>query len=137
MNQRIVRMAAGAAAALLTAAVLLAQTAGGFRFDGPLSRVITPNGDGINDAAVFCFDNPSDSDVSGTIYTLLGREVASLEAPKQVSGTSGASCPSTGSFNEQHSDWDPRAQGAVTSGVYVYQVRAEGRSFSGTLVVVW
>jgi hypothetical protein len=37
----------------------------------------------------------------------------------------------------QYVYWDGKAAGAaVHSGIYVYQIKAEGRSFTGTLVVV-
>ena len=33
--------------------------------------------------------------------------------------------------------WDGKANGrAVDSGVYIYQIRAEGKGFNGTVVVV-
>lgn len=111
---------------------LSAQTSGGFRFFGPLSRVITPNGDQRNDLAFFCFDNPGDSDVSGKVYTLLGGEVASM-SPRSATGAS--SCP--GGFTPQLVTWDGRSAGTVVrSGIYVYRVSAEGRHYTGTLLVV-
>jgi hypothetical protein len=114
---------------------LSAQTTGGFRFAGPLARVITPNGDGRNDLMFFCYDNPSDGDVSGKIYTLLGAEVASTGPRTAAAGTA---CPGgllPGSA--QYSTWDGRSAGSVVrSGVYVYRISAEGRTFSGTLLVV-
>lgn len=136
MDWTLTALAAGAILALcgfLNA--LNAQTNGGFRFVGPLARVITPNGDGRNDLAFFCFDNPSDGDVSGKIYTLLGAEVAST-GPRTAAA--GSACPGgllPGSA--QFSSWDARAAGStVSSGVYVYRISAEGRSYSGTLLVV-
>ena len=134
-NKKKARTIILTAAAALSLALLRAQTSGGFHWDGPLSRVITPNGDGLNDKAFFCFDNPSVSDVSGKIYTLLGVEIASLQPPTNATGTS---CPAStsGIRPEQVSIWDPLTQGMVHSGVYVYQVRAEGKSYSGTIVVV-
>lgn len=111
---------------------LSAQTPGGFRFFGPLSRVITPNGDQRNDLAFFCFDNPADSDVIGKVYTLLGAEVASM-SPRASTGSS--ACP--GGFIPQLVTWDGRAAGGVVrSGVYVYRITSEGRSYTGTLLVV-
>lgn len=126
--KRLAAAAAAAGAALLGAA-LLAQTQV-FRFDGVLSRIISPNGDGRNDTAIFCFDNFADSEVDGRIYTLLGSEVAKLSRVR--AGLAG--CP--GGLGPQHMIWDPRSSGAVRSGVYVYQIKSEGRAFSGTLVVV-
>ncbi|MEQ1920077.1 MAG: hypothetical protein ABL955_12845, partial [Elusimicrobiota bacterium] len=71
---RTVIVAAGLA--LLGFALSHAQS-GLVTFYGPLSRIVTPNGDGLNDLIFFCFENPQDSDISGKIYTLLGTEVSS------------------------------------------------------------
>ena len=125
-----------AAAAMLGIALVRAQITGGFRWDGPLSRVITPNGDGINDKAFFCFDNFALSDVSGTIYTLLGAQVASLQPPLNASSFPNNGCLQFHGNKEQFSTWDPLSQGQVHSGVYVYQVRSEGKAYSGTILVV-
>ncbi|PIR15892.1 MAG: hypothetical protein COV48_11870, partial [Elusimicrobia bacterium CG11_big_fil_rev_8_21_14_0_20_64_6] len=120
--------------ALLGAVKIHAQS-GGFRFFGPLSRVITPNGDGLNDRIFICFDNFSDSGVSGKIYTLLGSEVASMGPKTSRTGIAGVSCP-TGSL-PQFVSWDGTAQGVqVHNGIYVYRIEAEGKTFSGTLLVV-
>jgi hypothetical protein len=117
--------------ALIGAGRTLAQN-GGFRWFGPLARVITPNGDNKNDVAFFCFDNFSDSGVSGKIYTLLGAEVA-VTSPK--TSAAGTSCPA-GTL-PQYVKWDGTAQGTrVRSGIYVYRVEAEGRVFAGSLLVV-
>jgi hypothetical protein len=127
---------AAQAAAVLVAAALLAWTqSDGFQFFGPLSRVITPNGDGRNDYAVICFDNPAESDVEGKVYSLLGSFVADF-GPQQIV-MAGSGCP-TGTMNKQYFiRWDGKSGGsAVRSGVYIYQVRSEGLAFKGTLVVV-
>lgn len=114
--------------ALLGAAQIHAQS-GGFRFFGPLGRVITPNGDNVNDRLFIYFDNFSDSGVSGKIYTLLGAEVASMN---HVRGA----LPS-GAFPQQHATWDGTANGSyVRSGMYVYRIEAEGKTYAGTLLVV-
>ncbi|MDD5304150.1 MAG: gliding motility-associated C-terminal domain-containing protein [Elusimicrobia bacterium] len=133
MNSKKMIMAALAAglAALLGAAEIRAQD-GAFRFFGPLARVITPNGDGVNDRAFFCFDNFSDSGVTGRIYTLLGAEVASTGSKTSSVGTacSGGALP-------QYVSWDGTANGThVRSGIYVYRIEAEGKTYSGTLLVV-
>ena len=136
MNKKIAAAWILAAASAAGWALLAAQAFGGFRFDGPLSRVITPNGDGINDIAVICFDNPSDSDVAGKVYTLWGAQVADLLPRQSATATS---CPAGNSRvpgKTQHMDWDPRSQGQRRGGVYVYRVQAEGMTFVGTLMVV-
>jgi len=123
-----------AAAAMILAMLAFAWADGGFRFLGPLRRIVTPNGDVRNDSAVFCFDNPSDSDVSGTIYSLLGSHVADFGS-KTDPALSG--CPSAGLFKAQSLSWDGRSNGStVHSGVYIYQIRAEGLTFTGSILVV-
>ena len=119
------------AAALLAGHGALAAESGPFHFFGPISRVITPNGDHKNDGAIFCFDNFGDSDVEGRIFTLLGAEVADLTLVRSaMAGCSGGDLP-------QHMLWDGRSNGTIAAGgVYVYQIRAEGKTFTGSLLVV-
>ena len=120
-----------AACASLLAAAALAQSSS-FSFAGPISRIITPNGDLNNDISFIRFCNPGDSGVAGKIYTLLGGEVATM-GPR-VQGLDGCAAPS--SFS-QYLTWDGRSNGAlVRSGIYVYRVQAEGRIYSGTILVV-
>ena len=86
------------------------------------NKVITPNGDGLNDYVVFTLDNPRDSAFSGKIYDLTGAHVADMRAGTQFDDTL---------------EWDGRAGGAVVPrGVYIYQIKAEGKTFSGTIVVI-
>ena len=113
---------------LLWLVMLAMAQSGGFRFDGPLGRVVTPNGDDRNDIAVFCFGNPSDSEVEGRILTLQGSEVARLSR----SGNR-PSCPDQSAFG-QAMIWTPGRD--LRGGVYVYQLRSEGLTFTGTLLVV-
>ncbi|MDP3544169.1 MAG: gliding motility-associated C-terminal domain-containing protein [Elusimicrobiota bacterium] len=118
------------ALALFGAASLRAQQ-GGFRFFGPLARVLTPNGDGINDRLLVCYDNFSDSGVSGRIYTVLGAEVASLTHVRSVL----PGCAP--GILTQHAVWDGTANGVrVRSGLYVYRIEAEGKTHAGTFLVV-
>ena len=129
------------AAALVITALLavaaFAQSNATFRWFGPLSRVITPNGNAAksNGTAFFCFDNPADSGVSGSIYTLLGSAVANM-GPKTLNTSSwGASCPA-GTLG-QSMTWDGTSNGSVVhSGIYVYRVTAEQHSYTGTIIVV-
>lgn len=96
----------------------------GFSFDasGLSNRLITPNGDGRNDGFVISFSNPADSAISGRIYDLRGAFVADMTAGP-VPGTTLA--------------WNGRSGGAaVRSGIYVYVLEGEGKSFSGTVVVI-
>ena len=105
-------------------------------FQGPLARVITPNGDGLNDKAFFCFDNPQDSEITGKVFTLAGSQVGSM-GRKTVRGalTGGLSCPA-GTFS-QFVTWDGTGNGSrVDSGIYVYRIEVEKEVFTGTLLVV-
>ena len=142
-NKKTADVLAVAAAAILAVALLavgvFAQSGAGFRFFGPLSRIITPNGDNRNDLAVFCFDNPADSDASGKIYTLLGTEVATI-GPRGIAQPTGMpGCNQTGALpsSVQFATWDGRSNGAaVRSGIYIYRLSAELKVYSGTLIVV-
>lgn len=129
--------AAALAAALAVAGFAIARAQSPLvQFYGPLSRVITPNGDGINDVAFFCFENPQDSEISGKIYTVLGTEVASLGPRRDRTGAAGAGCPAS-VIRAQFSTWDGTGGGVrVRSGLYVYRITAEEQVFSGTLLVV-
>ena len=46
--------------------------------------MISPNGDGKNDVAYFCFDNPQQSSVPGSIYSLLGAHVVGSDAAELI-----------------------------------------------------
>jgi hypothetical protein len=137
-------MWATAAAALVIIALLavaaFAQSGASFRFFGPLSRVITPNGNPSknNGTAFFCFDNPADSGVSGSIFSLLGSNVANMGPAIQNTSNWGVACPAGVLPNSgQSMTWDGTSNGTVVhSGIYVYRVTAEQRSYTGTLVVV-
>lgn len=86
------------------------------------NKAITPNGDGRNDYVVFTLDNPGDAAVSGRIYNLSGAAVAEMRPGTQVADTL---------------EWDGKSGGvAVPRGVYVYQIKADGKTFSGTIVVI-
>jgi hypothetical protein len=136
--EMIVTLAAALLGVALLAVGVFAQSAG-FRWFGPMSRIVTPNGDGKNDVAFLCFDNPADSDVSGKIYSLLGSEVASFGPRQIVQGppyVPACGAPATAA-PAQYLTWDGRSNGSVVhSGIYVYRVTAEQKVYSGTLIVV-
>lgn len=130
--------------AVLLAVAAFASVGAGFRFFGPLSRVITPNGNAQkpNGTAIFCFDNPADSGVSGSVFTLLGSAVASM-GPATVNPVN-SGCP-LGIYDTHglqgvsggYLTWDGTSNGAVVhSGIYVYRVTAEQKSYTGTIIVV-
>lgn len=139
-KMRKTEILAMAAAALLAAALLavgaFAQSGQTFRFFGPLSRVLTPNQDHVNDLVVFCAYNPAGSDVSGKIYSLLGSEVATMSSPVQDPPTSSCTRISN-DFRDVYLTWDGRSNGTtVHSGIYVYRITSELHSYTGTLIVV-
>lgn len=119
-----------------------------FGFKGALVRVITPNSDGKNDTAIFCFENPKASAVSARIFDLRGQVVSGMvhvNLPTPPAGGTQGSCnakfPSVGGLNglsaPQAVTWDGRANGkAVSPGVYIYQIKAEAVTVTGTVVVV-
>ncbi|MBI4369337.1 MAG: gliding motility-associated C-terminal domain-containing protein [Elusimicrobia bacterium] len=95
-----------------------------FNFDpstGVSGRVLTPNGDGANDKIFFHFSNPMDSAVELTILDLMGSVVAQKKS----------------SSGDTSLTWDGRGPSgeAVRSGIYVYQIAAEGRAFDGAILV--
>ncbi len=84
-------------------------------------KIITPNGDGINDVANFIFTNPNNETVEGMIFDLSGSVVRdNLPFSSTTSLT-----------------WDGRDNnGSCVSGkVYVYQIKIGGKVFNGTGVL--
>lgn len=83
----------------------------------PMEKIITPNGDGINDVATFSVDNLTE-DYKIDIYDITGHRVRSL---------------STGSTLT----WDGRDESGkiVESGVYIYQYEVDGKRVSGFIAV--
>jgi Tfp pilus assembly protein PilX len=129
-------MKALAVAAAVLAASAYAQSNLTFTWYGPAARVITPTSpNGTNTTALFCFDNPASSAVNGQIYNLVGRQVTTLGSP--VSAVAGSLCSKAGEFNPQYLPWDGTNNGAVVhSGIYIYRIQAEGKNYTGTIVVV-
>jgi hypothetical protein len=88
-------------------------------------RIFSPNGDNLNDFVYFVVENPQSSPLEGTIYALSGGEVASLEF-----AGAGAPTPSTLVW-----DGKDRAEETVPAGVYLYEIRGEGKIIQGTVIV--
>ena len=87
-------------------------------------RIITPNGDGWNDKAIFQFDNPQLLPLTGKIFGYYGA------VDRESAG---------GSESGQHADvgWERFATGGVVpAGIYLYSVATQGSTLTGT-VVVW
>ncbi|MDP3541706.1 MAG: hypothetical protein Q8T11_04475 [Elusimicrobiota bacterium] len=100
------------------------ERAAGFAFDqaGVSNRFVTPNGDGKNDTVVFTYENPRELSVRARILDLRGRVIVSELPPGPVTNSR---------------VWDGRgAGGYVPGGAYLYQIEAEGRVFSGTIVIL-
>ncbi len=84
-------------------------------------KIITPNGDGINDVANFIFTSPDNETVEGMIFDLSGSVVRdNLPTSSSTSLT-----------------WDGRDNsGSVVSGkVYIYQIKIGDKVFNGTVVL--
>jgi hypothetical protein len=88
-------------------------------------KIFSPNGDGINDFIYFVIQNPKQSGVSGRIINMGGTEVSVLRP-------AGAGAPT-----EDTLMWDGRdASGhLVPPGVYIYEVKGEGKTITGTMVI--
>lgn len=88
-------------------------------------RIFTPNADGVNDVFRVCFDNPADSVIAlAKIYDLTGGEVAEFRL------AAAPGCPDALVWDGLDKDGRP-----ARGGVYLYRIDAEGRTFSGTVVV--
>lgn len=88
-------------------------------------RLITPNGDGLNDRVFFILENPNDAAVRGEILDPDGRSVATLPDP---SATSGIGTTLVWDGRDDHGN-------VVPGGVYIYKIEGEGNSFTGTVGV--
>ena len=90
---------------------------GGFAFTGVTNRLITPNGDGLNDKAVFLFANRQDAAGSLKIYDARGHLVTSIDIQS----------------SDRSASWDP---GIAPSGMYFYVISIEDSTVSGSLAVI-
>jgi hypothetical protein len=87
-------------------------------------RVFTPNADGFNDRVYFVLENPNNASVTGQIIDLGGRVVANLQ-------------PQSGTGIGTTLIWDGKdTSGAVVpGGAYIYKIKGEGKTFTGTVGV--
>jgi hypothetical protein len=93
----------------------------GFAFSGTTNRIITPNGDTFNDGVTFRFANPRDSSGVIRLYDLRGHEMRNLQI----------------AVGDTSATWDARANGRIVdSGLYIYVLSIEGRTYSGAVLVV-
>lgn len=85
------------------------------------SRIITPNGDGINDIFTINFENPKDSFVSGAIYDVAGRNIGDMKL----------------SSDGMKIYWNGRdlMENAVDAGSYIYQIRSPEYVYNGLVIV--
>ena len=90
----------------------------GFELGAVRPKIITPNNDNKNDMLIVPYDNPNDSNISGRILTLNGYYIADMFN------------------NDDRITWDGKdGSSVVPSGIYIYQIEAEGLVFNGTVVV--
>ena len=106
------------------AGISRAITLGSLTLTSVYPRIFTPNGDGANDKAGFHFDNPELLPVSGSIFDITGAKVADMK-------------PSA-SLPDSLLVWDGKDDGGkvVPGGIYLYQIVFQGKTATGTVVVV-
>ena len=85
------------------------------------TNVFTPNGDGVNDEINFIIDNPKESIVSGEIYDINGVFMNELS-------------PGKDNFSLF---WDGKDKDGdfCRKGIYIYQIKAEGKIINGTVIL--
>lgn len=96
---------------------------------GVLPRLISPNGDGINDVVYFKLDNPTLAEIYGAVFDMSGGEVATLTRVTDLS----IFLPETVDALQ----WDGRDRSGrrVPAGPYVFRIQGDGNVFSGVVVV--
>jgi len=84
-------------------------------------RIFTPNNDGLNDAVNFEYDNPNEKGVVCRIFDIRGALVRQLDIGQ----------------TETSFAWDGKDEKrkVAPSGVYIYQLEAEGKVINGTVIL--
>ncbi len=87
--------------------------------------LFTPNNDGRNDRVYFILENPNNAGVTGHIFDRRGRQIATMSTASQAFGVGTALVWS--GHDEEGS--------VVPSGLYLYQIKGDGDSITGTVAV--
>jgi len=87
--------------------------------------VITPNGDGRNDRLFINLDNPQGVEVKGEVYDLTGTYISALQRRSRAGGM-GTTLTWAGNDSKGS---------IVPGGTYIYRIKGEGQSFTGTVGV--
>jgi len=92
----------------------------GFRILNMWPKVITPNGDGVNDEFNITFENPLSEKAEGAIFDLTGFNVGAMT-----------------SKTDSWAYWDGknRSGAALPAGIYIYQIKVGSSVKNGTVVV--
>jgi hypothetical protein len=85
----------------------------------------SPNGDAMNDRLYIVIENPNGASIEADIYDVDGRHMAALPPPTSTAGIGTTLI------------WDGRvSDGSIApGGLYVYRIRGEGKSITGTVAV--
>ena len=99
----------------------------------PLNKLVTPNGDHMNDTFIFRCYNPKDSAIEAKIFNVAGAEVGKLTLKQR--STAASLAPYV--YGEYYDlEWNPNATGKAPGGVYVYQIRMGTAVYKGTVAVI-
>jgi hypothetical protein len=77
--------------------------------------------------ATFIYQNPQSSAVTGKIFDIRGTYISDMQNFSDTGAT----------IYSGYLQWDAKANGLVVpGGIYIYQIQAEGKTWTGTLVVI-